>query len=129
VLTEDELGGHLASHAANLQGSFSNEENGKQLAQSPFDMTTALSRTESYALFSLSLACCGILANTLQGDGEPLIASIAFSGLAFSSCYALIRWLGAAFIRRGFKGKDLCKLKQTEMYVGQCHTIHVTMLT
>ncbi|KAF2264064.1 UDP-GlcNAc-1-phosphate transferase [Lojkania enalia] len=78
-------------------------------------MATALSRTEVYSLLSLSLACCGILANTLQGDGEPLIASIAFSGLAFSCCYALIRWLGSAFMRAGFKGKDLCKLRQTEI--------------
>lgn len=78
-------------------------------------MSTTLSSTETYSLLSLSLACIGILANTLQGEGEPLIASIAFSGLAFALSYALIRWLGHAFIRRGFKGKDLCKLKQTEM--------------
>ncbi|KAF2475842.1 N-acetylglucosaminephosphotransferas-like protein [Lindgomyces ingoldianus] len=78
-------------------------------------MATALGRTEAYSLLSLSLACFGILANTLQGEGEPLIASIAFSGLAFAFCYALIRWLGQAFMRRGFKGRDLCKLKQTEI--------------
>lgn len=78
-------------------------------------MTATLSSTETYSLLSLSLACVGIIANTLQDEGEPLIASIAFSGLAFSFCYALIRWLGDAFIKRGFKGRDLCKLKQTEM--------------
>jgi UDP-N-acetylglucosamine--dolichyl-phosphate N-acetylglucosaminephosphotransferase len=78
-------------------------------------MTSALSWTESLSLLSLSVACAGVLANTLHGDGEPLVASTAFSGLAFVSCYALIRWLGDAFMRRGFKGKDLCKLKQTEM--------------
>lgn len=78
-------------------------------------MSITLTSTETLSLSALSLACIGILANTLQGDGEPLIASIAFSGLAFASCYALIRWLGNAFIRRGFKGRDLCKLKQTEM--------------
>jgi UDP-N-acetylglucosamine--dolichyl-phosphate N-acetylglucosaminephosphotransferase len=27
----------------------------------------------------------------------------------------LIRWLGNAFMKIGLKGKDLCKLKQTEM--------------
>lgn len=75
----------------------------------------ALSSTEAYTLLSLSLACVGILAHTFEGDGAPLVASIAFSGLAFAACYALIRWLGNAFIRRGFKGRDLCKLKQTEM--------------
>ncbi|KAF1843383.1 UDP-GlcNAc-1-phosphate transferase [Cucurbitaria berberidis CBS 394.84] len=78
-------------------------------------MSTTLSSTETYSLLSLSVACIGILANTLQGEGEPLVASIAFSGLAFAFSYALIRWLGHAFIRRGFKGKDLCKLKQTEI--------------
>jgi UDP-N-acetylglucosamine--dolichyl-phosphate N-acetylglucosaminephosphotransferase len=78
-------------------------------------MSITLTSTETYSLSALSLACIGVLANTLQGEGEPLIASIAFSGLAFSCCYALIRWLGNAFMRRGFKGRDLCKLKQTEM--------------
>jgi UDP-N-acetylglucosamine--dolichyl-phosphate N-acetylglucosaminephosphotransferase len=79
-------------------------------------MSTALSSTEAYSLLSLSVAAVGVLLNTFTGEGEPLVASIAFSCLAFASCYALIRWLGNAFIRRGFKGKDLCKLKQTEMY-------------
>ncbi|KAF2877576.1 UDP-GlcNAc-1-phosphate transferase [Massariosphaeria phaeospora] len=78
-------------------------------------MATALGQTEVYSLLALSLACLGVLANTFQGDGEPLIASIAFSGLAFACCYALVRWLGDAFMRRGFKGKDMCKLKQTEI--------------
>jgi UDP-N-acetylglucosamine--dolichyl-phosphate N-acetylglucosaminephosphotransferase len=78
-------------------------------------MSITLTSTETLSLSALSLACVGVLANTLQGDGEPLIASIAFSGLAFACCYALIRWLGNAFMKRGFKGKDLCKLKQTEM--------------
>lgn len=81
-------------------------------------MAAALSSTEAYSLLALSLACFGILSNTFsRADGEPLVASIAFSGLAFASCYALIRWLGGAFMRRGFKGRDLCKLRQTEMYV------------
>lgn len=78
-------------------------------------MSSELSSTETYSLASLSLACVGILANTLQGEGEPLIASIAFSGLAFALSYALIRWLGNAFMKLGFKGRDLCKLKQNEM--------------
>jgi UDP-N-acetylglucosamine--dolichyl-phosphate N-acetylglucosaminephosphotransferase len=78
-------------------------------------MAAALSGTEALSLLSLTLACVGVLVNTFQGDGAPLVASIAFSGLAFASCYALIRWLGQAFVRRGFKGRDLCKLKQTEM--------------
>lgn len=79
-------------------------------------MSASLGQTEVVSLFALSTACLYILVHTFQGDGEPLIASIAFSGLAFAFCYALIRWLGNAFMRRGFKGRDLCKLKQTEMY-------------
>ncbi|KAH7047629.1 N-acetylglucosaminephosphotransferas-like protein [Macrophomina phaseolina] len=78
-------------------------------------MAGTLSRGESLALLSLLAACIGILANTFQGDGEPLIASLAFSGIAFASCYALIRWLGAAFMRAGFKGRDLSKLKNVEI--------------
>jgi len=71
--------------------------------------------TEAYSLASLSLACVGMLANSLQGEGEPLIASIALSGLAFAFSYALLRWLGNAFMKLGFKGRDLCKRKQDEI--------------
>ncbi|OMP87191.1 UDP-N-acetylglucosamine--dolichyl-phosphate N-acetylglucosaminephosphotransferase [Diplodia seriata] len=78
-------------------------------------MAGQLSRAESLALLSLLAACIGILANTFQGDGEPLVASLAFSGMAFASCYALIRWLGDAFMRAGFKGRDLSKLKNVEI--------------
>lgn len=77
--------------------------------------STALTTTETISLVALSWASIAVLANTFRGEGEPLIASIAFSALAFAACYALIRWLGDAFIRRGFKGKDLCKTKKTEM--------------
>lgn len=77
---------------------------------------TQLSRTEYLSLLSLSVACIGIIANTFQGDGEPLVASIAFSGLAFSFSYALIRWLGNVFIKAGLKGKDLCKTSTNVMY-------------
>jgi hypothetical protein len=92
-------------------------------------MSARLGRTEVLSLLSLSLACIGTLANTLHGDGEPLIASIAFSGLAFSFTYALIRWLGNAFMRAGLKGKDLSKLRQVEMYVGnQYFSAHLTNL-
>jgi hypothetical protein len=80
-------------------------------------MAAKLGRTEVLALLSLSCACVGVLANTFQGDGEPLIASLAFSGLAFAFTYALIRWLGNAFMRAGFKGRDLSKLRQAEMCV------------
>ncbi|MCJ1364791.1 tunicamycin resistance protein [Acarospora aff. strigata] len=78
-------------------------------------MATALSRAETVTLLSLSAACFGIIANTFHGNGEPLIASIAFSGIAFSFTFSLIRWLGPAFIHAGLKGRDMCKTKKVEI--------------
>ncbi|KAF2763057.1 hypothetical protein EJ05DRAFT_459886 [Pseudovirgaria hyperparasitica] len=78
-------------------------------------VSTSLSRTETLSLFSLSAACVGIIANTFQGDGEPLIASIAFSGIAYASTYALIRWLGDVFMRAGLKGRDMSKTRTDEI--------------
>lgn len=77
--------------------------------------STALTTTETISLAAVSWASITVLANTFRGEGEPLIASIAFSALGFAASYALIRWLGDAFMRRGFKGKDLCKVKKNEM--------------
>ena len=79
-------------------------------------MAATLTRSEAWSLLVLSGACFGIIANTFQGDGEPLLASLAFSGLAFAATYSLIRWLGPTFIKAGLKGKDLCKTSQKEMY-------------
>lgn len=78
-------------------------------------MSGRLSRRETWTLLSLSAACFAVLVNTFQGDGEPLIASLAFSGIAFSFTYALIRWLGDTFIRAGLKGRDMCKTRNGEM--------------
>ena len=78
-------------------------------------MTATLSHTEAWSLLTLSGSCITIIANTFQGDGAPLIASLAFSGLAFSATYALIRWLGPTFIKANLKGKDLCKPLPKEM--------------
>lgn len=80
-------------------------------------MANTLSRTESLGLLSLSATCIGIILNTFHGDGEPLIASIAFSGIAFSASFCLIRWLGQAFIKAGFKGRDMSKSRTPEMSV------------
>lgn len=78
-------------------------------------MNSALSSTETLSLLSLSLACFGIIANTFHGDGEPLIASLAFSGIAFSSSFAMIRWLGPTFMKAGLKGKDMSKVHKKEI--------------
>ncbi|PKS08825.1 hypothetical protein jhhlp_003434 [Lomentospora prolificans] len=74
-----------------------------------------LSRNETLTLLTLSGACFAILANTFSGDGEPLIASLALSGIAFSLCYSMIRWLGPTFVNHGFKGRDLCKPNRPEI--------------
>jgi len=79
-------------------------------------MTAALSRPEAWSLLALTSICFGIIANTFQGDGEPLIVSLAFSGLAYSATYALIRWLGPTFISAGLKGRDMSKPSRKEMY-------------
>ena len=78
-------------------------------------MTAVLSRTETWSLLALVFACLGVIANTFQGDGEPLSASLAFSGLAYSATYALIRWLGPTFIKAGLKGVDMSKPNKKEM--------------
>ena len=74
-----------------------------------------LSRTEGYSLSVLAAACLAVLVNTWQNDGEPLFASLAISGIAFAFAYALIRWSGEVFMKRGFKGRDLSKKNAVEM--------------
>ena len=81
-------------------------------------MESSLTRTETWSLLALSACSLGVAANTFEGDGEPLIASLAFSGLAFASTYSLIRWLGRTFINANLKGKDMSKVRKPEMYVG-----------
>lgn len=71
---------------------------------------------EAVSLSALSLICLGVLINTFHGDGEPLIASIAFSGIAFAlTCYLIPR-LGPVFAKAGLRGRDMSKLKKPEMY-------------
>ena len=82
-------------------------------------MATTLSVTETQGLLTLSILCIAIIMNTLHGDGEPLTASLAFSGLAFALSFSLIRWLGDAFMKANLKGRDLSKLRNVEMYMGE----------
>lgn len=81
--------------------------------------STALSRTESVNLGALSLVCVAVLVRTLEGDGEPLVASLALSGLAFAATYACIRWLGPTFVKAGLKGRDLSKVNNAQ-YLPEC---------
>jgi hypothetical protein len=77
--------------------------------------TPQLTRTETVSLAALSAACGTILANTFRGEGEPLIASLALSGMAYAAAYAMIRWLGPTFIKAGLKGVDMSKTNRREI--------------
>jgi UDP-N-acetylglucosamine--dolichyl-phosphate N-acetylglucosaminephosphotransferase len=79
-------------------------------------MTTALTRHEQWSLLSIFGAGIAIIANSFNGDGNPIVASLAYSGIAFSSTYCLIRWLGDVFMKAGFRGKDMSKARKVEMY-------------
>lgn len=72
-------------------------------------MAAILSRSETWGLLTVFGSCIGVLANTFQDDGAPLVASLAFSGVAFASTYAFVRWSGPSFMKAGLKGKDLGK--------------------
>ena len=78
-------------------------------------MDSSLSRTETWSLLIAFGASIAIIANVFQGDGAPLVASLAFSLAAFCTTYAFIRWTGPAFMAANLKGKDLGKLVQKEM--------------
>jgi UDP-N-acetylglucosamine--dolichyl-phosphate N-acetylglucosaminephosphotransferase len=78
---------------------------------------SCLSHQETWRLLVLMGACAGVLLNTFQGEGAPLVASLAFSGIVFAVTYSLIRWLGPVFIKAGLKGRDMAKPKRPEMYV------------
>ncbi|KAF2395701.1 UDP-GlcNAc-1-phosphate transferase [Trichodelitschia bisporula] len=76
---------------------------------------TSLSRSEALSLFAISAAGVAIISNAFQGDGNPVVASLAFSGIAFSATYAMIRWLGNTFMKAGLKGTDMSKLRKVEI--------------
>lgn len=78
---------------------------------------TTLTRKETWRLLLLVGICFGILVNSFQGDGAPLVASVAFSGIAFAVTFTLIRWLVPVFLKAGLKGKDMAKPRRPEMYV------------
>ncbi|PFH59026.1 hypothetical protein XA68_12906 [Ophiocordyceps unilateralis] len=72
-------------------------------------MEPSLSRTETLSLISLSIGSLATIVNTVRSDGEPLMASAALSVASFALCYAMIRWLGPAFMRAGLRGRDMGK--------------------
>ena len=80
-------------------------------------MATTLSGAEAWSLLTLSAACIGIIITNFHGNSEPLIASLAFSGLAFALTFSLIRRLGDVFMKANLKGRDMSKPKKIEMYM------------
>ncbi|KAI0888712.1 glycosyl transferase family 4-domain-containing protein [Annulohypoxylon maeteangense] len=78
-----------------------------------------LSNTETLYLTGLTLACVAVLVRTFDGEGEPLIASLALSSLAFAATYAMIRWLGRTFMKAGLKGRDMSKVNNNH-YIPEC---------
>ncbi len=74
-----------------------------------------LSGSETLSLSILSTVCLAILFNAWKSDGEPLFASLAMGGLAFSFYYVLVLWTGDVFMQRGYKGRDMSKRNPTEM--------------
>lgn len=71
---------------------------------------------ETVSQSALSLICLGVLINTFQGDGEPVVAALAFSGIAFAlTCYLIPR-LAPVFAKAGLRGRDMSKLEKPEMY-------------
>ncbi|BCS18075.1 UDP-N-acetylglucosamine--dolichyl-phosphate N-acetylglucosaminephosphotransferase [Aspergillus puulaauensis] len=69
----------------------------------------SLSHRETWSLLVLAGACLGVLVKTFEGEGAPLVPAVAFSGIAFSVTFSMIRWLGPVFIRAGLSGKDMAK--------------------
>ena len=78
-------------------------------------MASSLSHTERWTLLLVAGASIAVISNTFNGGGAPLVASLAFSTLAFSMTYAFIRWSGPSFAKAGLKGRDMSKLRPVEM--------------
>ncbi|KAI5793248.1 glycosyl transferase family 4-domain-containing protein [Geopyxis carbonaria] len=76
---------------------------------------TEISAGWYFFLFTLCGACIGLIWTVFAGDGEPLVASLGFAGLAFAATYCLITWLGEAFKRVGFVGRDRSKRDKREI--------------
>ncbi|KAJ5640951.1 UDP-N-acetylglucosamine-dolichyl-phosphate N-acetylglucosaminephosphate transferase [Penicillium herquei] len=77
--------------------------------------SSTLTRAETWRLLLLVGISLGVLANTFQGDGAPLIASISLALISFAVAFSMIRWLGPVFIKAGLKGKDMAKPRKPEI--------------
>ncbi|RCI08536.1 hypothetical protein L249_8915 [Ophiocordyceps polyrhachis-furcata BCC 54312] len=70
----------------------------------------SLSHKESLTLLTLTTASMATMAKTVLAEGEPLLASAALSVSSFALCYAMVRWLGPAFMKAGLRGRDMGKV-------------------
>jgi UDP-N-acetylglucosamine--dolichyl-phosphate N-acetylglucosaminephosphotransferase len=80
-------------------------------------MTQQISTGWYFFLFGLVGACLGLIWTTFVGDGEPLVASLGFSGIAFAASFCLIVWLGESFKKVGLKGRDVAKADRRELCI------------
>ncbi|RKF53433.1 UDP-N-acetylglucosamine--dolichyl-phosphate N-acetylglucosaminephosphotransferase [Golovinomyces cichoracearum] len=87
----------------------------KCITSSSSSISSTLSFSESMSLTALMAASFVIIFHALHDDSEPLIASVAFSSIAFVATYAMIRWLGPNFIKAGLKGIDMSKSYKREI--------------
>ncbi|KAJ9611852.1 tunicamycin resistance protein [Knufia peltigerae] len=78
-------------------------------------MSSSLGHAERWSLLLVTGASLSVIANTFKGDGAPLVASLAFSTLAFSMTYAFVRWSGPSFVKAGLRGRDMSKLAPKEI--------------
>lgn len=70
--------------------------------------TGCLSAKESGALGLLTALSIGLLSRAFNHGGEPIIASLALSGCAFTATYALIVQASPSLLKV-FSGKDMAK--------------------
>ena len=82
---------------------------------------SSLSNTETWTLLVLFGVSVAVIAITLQGDGEPLVASLAFSGLAFSITYSLIVWLRNTFLQANLRD-PVRKLWEASALLATCYS-------
>jgi UDP-N-acetylglucosamine--dolichyl-phosphate N-acetylglucosaminephosphotransferase len=85
-------------------------------------VNTELNLREKLTLLGITVACGAVLVNSFREDGAPLAASLAFSGIAFTTTYSLIRWLGNVFMRINLQGLDVSKVRQVKMWVKNDNT-------
>lgn len=73
-----------------------------------------LSGKESSSLLLLAALCIGLLSHAFNGGGQPIVASLALSGMAFAATYAMIVKSGPS-LQKVFHGADMAKRVRKEI--------------